>query len=150
MKKILLTRGKYTLVDDEDFEYLNQWKWHVNNTGYAMRSDHIAGEYKHKNILMHRLITNAPSGYQIDHINHNTLDNRKSNLRIVTLQQNHFNMKTRANSISGYKGVTWFKQLSKWRVRIMVSRREVALGYYDSLEKAIEVRKNAERIYHAI
>ena len=51
MKKLKLTQGKYTLVDDEDFEYLNQWKWYVNNTGYAMRSENIKMQYKHKTFI---------------------------------------------------------------------------------------------------
>lgn len=77
MKEIKLTQGKVALVDDEDFEYLNQWKWHamkIKNAYYAKRSVEING--KSKSILMHRIIMNTPDNLQIDHVFHNTFDNR--------------------------------------------------------------------------
>lgn len=150
MKKIKLSQNKYALVDNEDFEFLSQWKWHLNNTGYAMRSQHIPGAYKHKNILMHRVINKTAEGLQTDHRDHNPLNNQKHNLRTVTLQQNHFNMLTHKNSRSGYRGISWFNQTQKWRVRIMVSGKEIALGYYYNLKNAVLARKQAEKTYHAI
>ena len=97
MKKIPLSkqqrrnsrnRGKYTVVDDEDYEWLNQWNWSAvstwrKNGGYAMRRDNKLG----KSILMHRLILGVPEGVEVDHVNGNGLDNRRSNLRIASRTQ---------------------------------------------------------------
>jgi len=75
MKRIKLTQEKVALVDDADFEFLNQWKWFYHQTGYA-KSCHR---------YMHRLINKTPKGFHTDHINRNKLDNRKSNLRYCML-----------------------------------------------------------------
>jgi len=99
MKEIELTQGQVAIVDDEDFEYLSQWKWraswHENNKSfYAARADRSTGKYK--TIYMHRLIMQTESGLECDHIFHNTLDNRKSVLRNVTRSENQRNNR-RAN-----------------------------------------------------
>ena len=82
MRKIKLTQGKYAIVDDEDYEYLNQWRWFTFKNGYVW---YVAREttidHKRKCIYMHRLIMNAVNGECVDHINRNGLDNRKYNLR---------------------------------------------------------------------
>src|SRR3990167_4081188 len=107
MKFIKLTQGKFVLVDDEDFEWLNQYKWYcqkaLSNRFYARGQ---AGKNK-KTIFMHRFILNINDKRRIDHMNGDSLDNRKSNLRICTQQQNLFNKKMYKNNKSGYKGV-WF------------------------------------------
>jgi len=102
MQLILLTQHKYSLVDDKDFDYLNQWKWHYKR-GYAIRYD----TKRKKWIFMHRIILTPPDGFETDHINNNPLDNRRSNLRMVTHQQNIMNQKVSKNNTSGYKGVYW-------------------------------------------
>jgi len=97
MKQITLTQGQYAIVDDWNYEWLNQWKWcagWAKNTKsyYAMRR--AKGEFdRYYTIRMHREILGLKKGdrRQADHINHNTLDNRESNLRIVNNQQNCFN-----------------------------------------------------------
>lgn len=96
MKTIELTLGQVALVDDEDFEYLNSMKWRAswhNNTKsfYAARADRSTGKYK--TVYMHRLIMQTPSGLECDHVFHNTLDNRKSQLRNVTRSENQRNKK---------------------------------------------------------
>lgn len=111
MKEIKLSqhgknRGKFTtLVDDEDFEYLNQWKW-------CVKIDHHGGFYvtrnnwkdkKHKIIYMHRVLMNTPLEMQVDHIDHNGLNNQKANLRNCSSGQNRANSKTCGKS--KYKGV---------------------------------------------
>ena len=92
MKRIPLTQGKFALVDEEDYEWLNQWKWHYNN-GYATRNQWDPITKKQIKILMHRLIMKSSEDMQVDHANHNTLDNRKSNLRIVSYSNNLKNRK---------------------------------------------------------
>ena len=105
MKEIKLTQGKVALVDDEDFEYLNQWRWcaaeHHGNY-YAIRSEYINGR-KYKTIRMHRLIIGAKKGEQVDHINHDGLCNIKSNLRICTALENANNRKVVVNRKGGVK-----------------------------------------------
>jgi len=112
MKEILLNKGKVTLVDDDDFEYLNQLKWHCNNHGYVTCS--LNG----KPILMHREILHAKDNECIDHKNRNILDNRKCNIRICTRTENKINQSIYKNNTSGYKGVTWNKAHQKWRASI--------------------------------
>lgn len=105
MKEIKLTQGRVAIVDDEDFEYLNQWKWcAANHHGncYAVRSRHENG-IKVENIRMHRLIIGAKKGEQVDHINHDGLCNIKSNLRICTGLENANNRKVVANRKAGVK-----------------------------------------------
>lgn len=105
MKKIKLTQGKYAIVDDEDFEWLNQWKWCYCK--YVIRD--IILNKKNKRIYMHRLIMNTPEKMQTDHINGNKLDNRRNNLRICTQSQNNMNRKISKLNTSGYRGIYWDK-----------------------------------------
>jgi len=147
MKRIKLTRGKFTLVDDNDFKYLNKWKWYCSSRGYAMRDIKAEGE-KRMAILMHRLITNAPTGTVIDHINGDKLDNRRNNLMVVTQHENGVNRKVlNKNNTSGYRGVSWFPQRNKWVAKIMVNYRNKHLGIFSNIEKAILIRKEAEEKY---
>src|SRR5690348_10789113 len=108
-KSISLTQGKSALVDDEDYEYLNQWKWHAyrsKHTWYASRkgSDHKT------HIDMHRMIMCAAAGVLVDHINRDGLDNRRKNLRLCTVGQNNHNRGINKNSKTGYKGVLLMKK----------------------------------------
>ena len=107
MKQIDISTKKFpdsfTLVADADYESLVADKWR-NTGGYAGRAIGIEGG-KQGGELMHRRILNAPDGVQVDHINHNTLDNRRSNLRLCSLAQNQMNRKRASNNTSGYKGV---------------------------------------------
>ena len=92
-----------------------------------------------KYIRMHRMIMGFPKNLEIDHINGKTLDNRKSNLRIVTHHQNSYNTKA--------KGITWEKSRNKWVAQIFVNSRHLFLGRYDTEEDAKEARKQAEIKY---
>src|SRR3990167_208372 len=107
MKYIPLTKGKFALVNDEDFEYLNQWKWcYLNNpNGYAIRA--IYPNKHQKIIYMHRFLLKAPKSKQVDHINGNSLDNQRLNLRLCYSYQNQSNQIRKKISFSGYKGVTY-------------------------------------------
>lgn len=137
MKKIKLTQGKYALVDDADFEWLNQWKWHTSYYGYAERRQHLPSSRKNqkfKMIKMHRLILNTPDGLSTDHINHNKLDNRRSNLRICNVMQNLQNSQIRAHNKVGYKGV--IRRQDKYIARIKVENRQIHLGTFETKEDA--------------
>ena len=144
IRKIKLTKGKFTMVDDFNFDWLNQFKWNVSTSGYAVRK---VGK---KTIRMHHLIKKPTKGLFIDHINQNKLDNRRENLRIVTKSQNGFNRGIPSNNKSGIKGVYWDKFTSKWRAEIKVFYKKISLGRFLDKKKAISARKKAERIYHAI
>lgn len=115
MAKITLTRGRIAKVDDEDFVELNRYPWYCTAQGYAS-----TGKYPN-NILMHRLIMNCPEGMVVDHINGDTTDNRKENLRIVKHRHNLLNtgkMKSNSRGItSKYKGVSLDKRSGKYQVR---------------------------------
>ena len=121
MKTIPLSRGKFALVDDEDYEYLNQWKWHISHYGYAERTQHMPSSranQKFKSIRMHRLIMDAPKNLQVDHIDGSRTNNVRSNLRLCLSGENTRNQKVRATSRSGYKGVSWHPGARKWMVRV--------------------------------
>ncbi len=119
MKEIPLTQGKVALVDDDDYEWLIQWKWHYHRSsndrgGYAATwGSHNLSPRPHT--MMHRLILGATSGSQIDHVNHNGLDNRRCNLRLCTRSQNAANQRAWDRcKTSQFKGVSWHKSTRKW------------------------------------
>ena len=126
---IPLTQGKFAIVDAEDYERLSEHKWCVQRKKggrfYAVRR---AGG---KIIRMHREIMNAPPGMVCDHKNHNTLDNRKSNLRTCTQAQNIYNQLPRDGGTSRYKGVYWPKDKCRWEAKIGHNGRAIHIGYYD-------------------
>lgn len=145
-RKILLTQGKYTLVDDKDYEWLNQWKWHITKKGYAARN-YWEGKIT-KNIKMHRLILNTPINMQSDHINGNRLDNRRNNLRIVNQYQNQRNSRLRKDSITGYKGASWHKASNKWQSQIFANNQKIYLGLYLTKELAAKAYdKKAKELF---
>lgn len=113
MKQIKLTQNKFALVDDGDFEILNQCKWQFGGHRYAVRTINHS-----QKLYMHRFLLNAPKGIEVDHINGNELDNRRCNLRTVTRRQNQLNAKSHLNSLSGLKGVYLRKKDNKWVVYI--------------------------------
>ena len=134
MKQIVLTQGQYALVDDADYDWLNQYKWcAVNMKGnfYAVRMSPRRNGKQNK-ILMHRQILGLEEGdkRQGDHINHNTLDNRRDNIRICTQQENHMNRKSRPNTSSRFKGVSWCSRTKKWMAQIRINRKQIFLGRF--------------------
>lgn len=147
MKTIKLTKGKVCLVDDEDFENLNQYKWHLCS-GYAARS---VGYKDNKHMLyMHRVILNITnSKIYVDHKDSNKLNNTKSNLRTCTQSQNGANARTPSmKKTSKYKGVYFDKSRKKWTARIKVKYIGKFLGRYDTeLEAAKAYNKAAFEIF---
>src|SRR3990167_2666087 len=104
---IQLTKGKFALVDEEDYEKVNQFKWHFQG-GYAART-YRDEDGKTKSIWMHQFILNYFVPRHIDHINRNGLDNRKENLRKILKWQNAFNRERKTKSKTGYRGVRLLK-----------------------------------------
>ena len=134
MKVIKLTRGKVAIVDDEDFEELNRYKWHYNNRGYAARS--IGGRKDKKNVLMHRVMLSTPTGTYVDHINGDKLDNRRVNLRLCTNVENCRNRGKQTNNKSGYKGVVCRSDTGKWVTHIKYNGTRLTFGQFDNKHDA--------------
>jgi hypothetical protein len=135
LKEIPLTKGKFAIVDDEDYELLSQFKWFASGGRYAARLNpkrRLEGEPDL--ILMHRLIINAPSNLDVDHINRDSFDNRKNNLRAVTHQENMLNYGSK-KGVSKYKGVSKTKE-GKWTASFMYKGESFYLGSYESEEDA--------------
>lgn len=151
MKFIGLTQNQKAIVDDEDFDRINEYKWYADsstNTGkyYARRSTRLNN--KRISFKMHRLILNAAKGEQVDHINGNTLDNRKENLRICNNQQNQFNqIHHRKNNKLGIKGVYWDSAMRKFRADIRVNGKPIYLGCFNILGDADSAYRIAEDKY---
>ena len=144
MKEIPLTRGQFALVDDEDYEYLNQWKWYAftgRETYYAVRqlTYYDNGKRKQKMIRMHRVIMNNPIGLDVDHIDHNGLNNCRYNLRSVTERENCLNRR-RPNK-TGYYGI--FKDCNKYYSSIYKNGKKQRLGSFDTALEAHEAYKKA-------
>jgi hypothetical protein len=98
---------------------------------------------------MHRLVIDVPPGAFCDHINHNGLDNRRANLRIATHSQNvRHRRKFKTPSKSRYKGLTWSKQIQRWRVRIWADGRRLSLGFFENEIDAAKAYDAAARKYH--
>lgn len=152
MKKIKLTQNKYALVDNEDYEPLSKYSWYIVksfNNIYACRhtikSDIVV---KRCHVLMHRQILKVTGKYNVDHINHNSLDNRKSNLRVCTHAQNSRNSRKNINNTSGYKGVYWSTVGNSWMAYIKYNYKLFNLGYFkDKKEAARSYDKKAKELF---
>jgi len=146
MREIILKRGEICVVDDEDYEDLAKHKWYSNSDGYVVRGFYVNG--KTKLLRMHRCVMNPPPHLEIDHINHNKLDNRKENLRVCTHHQNQFNQGIQANNTSGYRGVYWRKDENKWRAQIGNFGRRIYLGSFTDKHEAVRAyNKKAIQLY---
>ncbi len=147
MKTIPLHEGKLALVDDEDLPRVAAHTWHVayNSRGQPRARTQIHGRH----VLMHRFIMGITDpAIQVDHENHNTLDNRRSNLRASTSSQNHGNMRRPTRNSSGYKGVHWRKDTGRWWARIGFRGKKVSLGYFpDSVDAALAYDKAARAMF---
>lgn len=139
MKKIRSNSGHFAIVDDEDFEMLSKHRWCLS----AGRYFHTYNPKTKKNILMHRVIMGDDNSMKVDHINHNTTDNRKSNLRLCTGAQNSRNkLKTSNPKTSKYNGVHFDKSRNKWKVDISLNNK-----YF--LCKRFNTEKEADIFYNA-
>lgn len=141
-KSIPLSKGKFTLVDDEDFEKTNKYKWHINNM-YAARTTWPS----HKHVYMHRYIMGVKAGQEVDHINGDKLDNRKENLRIASHSENGKNQVKPKNNTSGFKGVTRNKYKGNWIAQIKINGKHLSLGRFDDIQEAARAYDDAARKY---
>ena len=130
MKKIKLTKGFNTLIDNEDFDYLNQWKWsaHIINKKYIYAERYENG----KTIMLHNFLMKTPKGLVVDHIDHNGLNNQRSNLRNCTLKQNFLNRNP--SSSTGYLGV--YKNGKKFVAQKIINGKVKHLGRFSNPKDA--------------
>jgi hypothetical protein len=144
--KIPLTQGKFALVDECDYEFLMQWTW-CYHKGYAVRCTSNPA----RTIHMHRVILER-MGFrdfaECDHANQDKLDNCRHNLRPATRCQNQRNKNKLRNNTSGYIGVYWNKQQSKWMAYIRIDGKLKHLGYFDDKEDAARARDMAAIVHH--
>ncbi|MDM8534724.1 HNH endonuclease [Clostridiaceae bacterium HSG29] len=129
--------------DLEDYGKIKDFAWYYNKkTGNGF---YMENKYKCNSISLHRLIINAKKGEYVDHINRNTLDNRKENLRVCTNQQNGFNCTLKKNNTSGVSGVSWDKSRNKWSASIKYNYKNIYLGRFDNKRDAIIARLKKEK-----
>lgn len=136
MKKIQLTKGQEAIIDDDDFERVSRHKWFakLEYGKYWYASTKLNGSH----VRMHRFILDClESKKVVDHINSNGLDNRKSNLRLCTTEQNSANRRKLAKAASKFKGIHWDKRRKKWLAEIRPRGTRVHIGYFsDEIEAA--------------
>lgn len=149
MAEILTKSGVSILVDDEDFSMLPKTGWYIQD-GYARRSQRIGPRIEGKQLLisMHRQIMGLLPGdkRQVDHINRNRLDNRRSNLRICTKDENCRNRTVHSNNLLGLKGVS--AHGNKFRSEIQINKRRIYLGLHPTAELAKEFYDLAAQMIH--
>jgi len=144
MKEIRLTQGEVALIDDGDSELVSKYKWCAmkqRNTFVAKRG--IRVDKKHRTIYMHNFIMGYKNCFEIDHINHNGLDNRRANLRRVTKAQNQYNKQPKHGCSSKYKGVTFERKSDMWQAQIQYKGINKYLGKYSTPEEAALVYNKA-------
>lgn len=149
MRTIPVGGGHHAIVDDADFALVGHLRWHrlkrKDGGLYAVRSQTRRPDGSRPTVLLHREIMRPPAGMEVDHINGDTLDNRRCNLRICTHQQNQCNA-DRKNTMSGVKGVV--RDGNRWRAIIQVCGRRINLGGFDQKEDALRAYNDAAITNH--
>lgn len=134
-------RGVVTILDDDVYEEFKNLSWFIAKGDYVLNT--------RLKIPLHRMLIDCPEGKVVDHINGNSLDNRRENLRVCTQSQNTMNkVKARGNFTSEYKGVHWDKQKSKWRSVIYKEGIRRHLGYFDVEIDAARSYNDGALMYH--
>lgn len=151
--QIPLSRGYIALIDEIDGD-LAQYRWYATSGRCLYAGRNINKNGVHANVNMHRIVMERILGRTpcsqefVDHIDRNGLNNCRTNLRLATPSQNLYNQKRRRDNTSGCKGIYWNKQNKKWDVRIHVNSERIYLGFYDDLNEAKEVYRQAALKYH--
>lgn len=136
------------MVDDADEDYLSQFRWSLKVSGSNMYARRWILGGNGKFLPMHREIMCAYSGIQVDHIDGNTLNNQRSNLRLATPSQNQWNKGLYKNNTSGFKGVSWHKDTKRWQATIAANGKQKSLGVFYSKQDAALAYKEAAAKLH--
>ncbi|MHC4573173.1 MAG: HNH endonuclease [Planctomycetota bacterium] len=151
-RRIPLSQGKFAIVDPDDYEHLNKYKWHASknaSTFYAKRNLYPKRKGKPTTIPMHRQIMNPPDHMLVDHINYDGLDNRKANLRLATPTENtRHTRRTLHPGTSKYKGVSWYTREKRWVVKIHADGKTRTVGYFTDEIEAAKAYDKAAKIHH--
>lgn len=147
MKRIPLTQGKFALIDDEDFDLISKFKWHYRKSGRTNGKNGYAEN--RRGIFMHNIIMNSKKG-TLDHINRNGIDNRRKNLRVVTLSQNMHNFPKKKGT--KYRGIIFLtgrgKNAKKWQCSMTINGKCVYFGVYKTAkEAALVYDKKVKELY---
>lgn len=143
-----------SLFSPESLKIVQRYHWVLLDNGrkkYVRSSSSVMNGWKDAGIFLHNVIMKRPKGYFIDHVNGNELDNRINNLRIANVYENAQNCKTRRNNTSGHRGISHYPYNNynkKWNARIGYYGKRYSLGYFETIEEAIEARKKAEIKYY--
>ncbi len=129
------------IIDTEDIPKVENIKWAYHARDNRARNARLR-------IEMSRLIMGAGPGTVVDHINGNSLDNRKSNLRICTQAENSLNKRYQGRGTSRFRGVYWSEKRAKWIVQVWLNKKRKYIGQFNSLKDAIASRRSAERFYY--
>lgn len=139
---VSLTRGYETVIDATAISLIEGRNWFASPNLYAVRSE------RGTMVMMHRVLTNAPSTMQVDHINGDGLDNRGANLRLATHAENGLNKGCLKNNKIGIKGVSWCRRSEKWKAQIQLNGRSKTLGRFDTTEEAAAAYREAAQQLH--
>jgi hypothetical protein len=156
-REIALSQGQVAIVDASDFDWLNQWKWHAywsekTQSYYAIRNAPVTNGRRFPPVAMHREILGLRAGdrRKADHIeNGQTLDNRRSNLRIATTAQNACNSRMHRDNKSGFKGVFWGgKSGEKWVAQLNYEGKKVFRKSFAHIRDAAQAHALMAYLYH--
>lgn len=140
MIEIPLTQGQVALIDDEDLGLVGRYRWYAawnphTQSFYAQTNAWLDDDKKHT-LRMHRLLLGNPKNVIVDHIDHDTLNNTRANLRLSTNKESSMNRRRRKDNASGYKGVRLDKRYGVWIARIQTSHGRKDIGRYRTAEEA--------------
>lgn len=145
-RRIPLSRGLVALVDDCDYARVSQFKWSADGNGYACRMvtiGHKDGKRIRRKIMLHRFILDAPPDKQVDHRNHDLLDNRRGNLRLATVAQNRANARPVGGGTSSFRGVWCTARDEQWRAEIVIRGTRHHLGHFACEQQAAQAYDHA-------
>ena len=149
VKEIQLANNKgVALVDDEDYDKLIKYKWHLRDIKIMHAGTKVKIDGKWFEKRMHHFLVNVPEGFEVDHIDQNGLNNQKSNLRVATHSQNMMNRNSFKGSSSKYKGVSFDKKCNKWRSEVSLNKKHYYLGMFENeSDAAMAYNKRALKLH---
>ena len=140
----------YTLIDAADADFVNQWRWHLDlKSGYAIRGQRIGEQGgRFRTFSLHRVLLGLTwgDGIEVDHIDLDKLNNRRSNLRIATRDEQMQNLPHRTDGVSKYRGVSFDKRRGKWKAEVQVGKKRQWLGYFITEEAAAEAARETRAL----